>query len=144
MTTLPATPKLIRIPKAEHPPLRRLLNSPVCILCARPAEAKGIADALGCTETLSGHSVTKVDSGHTFYLGSFQLQDGTSLDYYVTSVTRQGVQSFTVDASILFYILKPRHVIHAGVCAGYREKNFKSVHLRLPLTFSFSLTHNLD
>jgi hypothetical protein len=124
---------LTRIPKTEHPPLRRLLNSPVCILCARPTEAEAIAAALGCTETLYGHSVAKVDDGHTFYLGNFSLKDGSSLDYYVTSVTRQGVQSFTVDASILFYILKPRHVIHAGVCAGYRDKNFKFVHNTLLL-----------
>jgi hypothetical protein len=121
-----------RLPKAKHPALRRLLNSHVCILCARPAEAEGIARALGFTETLYGHSVSLVDNGHTFYMGSWDLGHGNNLDYYVTHVNRQGVQSFLVDASILFYILRPRHVLHAGVCAGYRDRDEKHKFVFLP------------
>jgi hypothetical protein len=109
------------IPNNEHPALRRLLNSSVCILCARPQEAEGIASALKCTETLYGHNVPEVDDSHTFHFGSLKLKDGNSLGFYVTHASRQSVQTFIVDASILFYILRPRFVLHAGVCAGYRD-----------------------
>jgi hypothetical protein len=109
----------------KDPNLRRLLNRPVCILCARPAEAEEIASCLGFKERISGSEIGKVDKGHTFWLGSFELQDGSELECYVTHSRRQGVQWFTADASILLHILKPRFVVHAGVCAGYRDPRGK-------------------
>ena len=110
----------------NDPNLRRLRNRPVCIICGRPAEAEAIAKALGIFENrLQGHDIQKVNDGHTFYLGSFKLQD-RELEYYVTSSLRQGIQSFTVNASVLFSILLPRFVVHAGVCAGYDDPEGKS------------------
>ena len=109
----------------KDPNLRRLLNRPVCILCARPAEAEEIAGSLGFKEQISGSEIGKVDKGHTFWLGSLKLQDGSDLDCYVTHSRRQGVQWFTADASILLHILNPRFVVHAGVCAGYRDPRGK-------------------
>jgi len=111
--------------KNQAPNLRRLRNRPVCIICGRPAEAKEIAKALGILDNrLQGHEVEKVNDGHTFYLGSFKLQEG-ELEYYVTSSLRQGIQSFTVNAGVLFSILLPRFVVHAGVCAGYDDPEGK-------------------
>jgi len=107
--------------KKSVPYFRRLLNTPVCIICARSSEAEEIANALNFSERVHGHQISNISSGHTFYLGSFKLDDGSDLGCYVTHATRQGIQSFTVDASILFYLLKPRHVVHAGVCAGYNS-----------------------
>lgn len=111
--------------KDHNPGLRQLQNRSVCIICGRPAEAEEIAKALGIFENrLLGHEVEKVNDGHTFYLGSFKLQEG-ELEYYVTSSLRQGIQSFTVNASVLFSILLPRFVVHAGVCAGFNDPDGK-------------------
>jgi len=111
--------------RKRNPNLRQLRNRPVCIICGRPAEAEEIAKALGIFENrLPGDEVEKVNDGHTFYLGSFKLQKG-ELEYYITSSLRQGIQSFTVNASVLFSILNPRFVVHAGVCAGYHDPDKK-------------------
>ncbi|OCK80316.1 purine and uridine phosphorylase [Lepidopterella palustris CBS 459.81] len=111
--------------KQQNPNLRQLRNRPVCIICGRPSEAEAIAQALGVFENrLAGDEVDEVNDGHTFYLGSFKLQDG-ELEYYITSSLRQGIQSFTVNASVLFSILRPRFVVHAGVCAGYDDPDRK-------------------
>lgn len=101
--------------------LGRLRNRPLCIICGRPAEAQAIAEELGIEDNrISGHEVEKINNGHTFFTGSFNIK-GKTLDYYVTSSIRQGIQSFTIHSSILFHILRPRFVIHAGVCAAYYE-----------------------
>lgn len=109
----------------KHPNLRRLKNTPVCIICARSNEAEQIAKALGYKEKISGYQVSQINNGHTFFLGSFTLQNGDELGYYVTHSTRQSVQSFLVEASILLFLLKPKHVLHAGTCAGYRGEEFQ-------------------
>lgn len=121
--------------KDSNPNLRNLRNRPLCIICGRPGEAEEIAKALGIfTKKIQGDEVDKVDDGHTFYLGSFKIREG-NLDYYVTSSLRQGIQSFTVNAAVLFSILLPRFVIHAGVCAGYDDPTGK-----LKLVVLISLT----
>ncbi|KAF2269167.1 purine and uridine phosphorylase [Lojkania enalia] len=108
------------------PKLRELRNRPLCIICARAAEAEEIAKALKIENNrISGHEVQKVNNGYTFYLGSFRLNSDENLEYYVTSGLRQGIQSFTINASVLFSILHPRFVIHAGVCAGYYDPTGK-------------------
>ncbi|KAH8647849.1 phosphorylase superfamily protein [Xylariales sp. PMI_506] len=102
--------------------LRRLRSRPVCIVCGRPSEAREIAKALGIEgkkHRLSGHDVSMVKDGHTFYLGEFQINPKETLKYYITSSLRQGIQSFTINAAILLNLLQPRFVLHAGVCAGY-------------------------
>jgi hypothetical protein len=110
----------------------RLLRRPLCIICGRPAEAEAIAKALGIDgDRILGREVEEIHDGHTFYLGSFHLGEKgeEKLDYYITSSLRQGIQSFTIHASILFHILRPRYAIHAGVCAAYDDpdpqKRFK-------------------
>jgi hypothetical protein len=105
--------------------LRRLRNCPVCIICGRPGEARQIAEALGIAgNILRGHEVAEFDNSQTFYHGSFELANG-HLNYLVTSGHRQGIQSFTVSAALLFHILRPRFVVHAGVCAGYKDPEGK-------------------
>jgi hypothetical protein len=108
------------------PKLRLLRSRPLCIICARTAEADEISKALGIEKNrISGDEVQMVHDGHTFYYGSFALLSGEKLPYYVTSTLDQGIQSFTVHASVLFSILQPRFVIHAGVCAGYFDPTRK-------------------
>jgi hypothetical protein len=105
--------------------LRRLRNCPVCIVCGRPGEAKDIAEALGIAgNILQGHEVAEFDDSRTFYYGSFELAND-HLDYLVTSSHRQGIQSFNVSVALLLHILRPRFVVHAGVCAGYRDPEGK-------------------
>ena len=97
----------------------KLLRRPLCIICGRPAEAEAIAVALGAYNTrVNGRDIDEIHDGHTFYLGSFGTEE-KKLDYYITSSLRQGIQSFSIHASILFHILRPRYAVHAGVCAAY-------------------------
>lgn len=111
---------MTRTPAEE---LRRLQSRPLCIICGRPAEAEAIAKEFGIEKNrFSGHEVDKVNNGHTFFTGSLDIK-GVTLEYYVTSSIRQGIQSFTIHSSILFHILRPRFAIHAGVCAAYYEEN---------------------
>ncbi|KAF1962461.1 purine and uridine phosphorylase [Byssothecium circinans] len=108
------------------PKLRLLRNRPLCIICGRPGEAEEIARTLGIEKNrITGDEVMKVNNAYTFYTGSFTLDSGEKLEYYVTSSLRQGIQSFTVCASVLFSILRPRFAIHAGVCAGYDDPSGK-------------------
>ena len=101
--------------------LRQLQSRPLCIICGRPSEAEAIAKELGALENpVSGRTVDKINDGHRFYIGSFDVQ-GQKLEYYITSSLRQGIQSFTIHASILFHILKPRFAVHVGVCAAFYE-----------------------
>lgn len=95
-------------------------------MCGRPGEAEEIAKTLGIENNrITGDEVMKVNNAYTFYIGSFKLESGEELQYYVTSSLRQGIQSFTVCASVLFSILRPRYVIHAGICAGYDDPSGK-------------------
>jgi hypothetical protein len=112
----------VNMPNNEsNPNLRNLTNRPLCIICGRPGEAEEIAKALGIFDSkIQGDSVDQVADGHVFYTGSFEIKGGF-LDYYVTSSLRQAIQSFTVNAAVLFSILKPRFAIHAGICAGYES-----------------------
>ncbi len=101
--------------------LRQLQSRPLCIICGRPKEAEGIAKELGVENNrVLGREVDKINDGHSFFTGSFDIR-GQKLDYYITSSLRQGIQSFTIHASILFHILKPRFAIHVGVCAAFYE-----------------------
>ncbi len=101
--------------------LRQLQSRPLCIICGRPKEAEGIAKELGVENNrVLGREVDKINDGHSFFTGSFDIK-GQKLDYYITSSLRQGIQSFTIHASILFHFLKPRFAIHVGVCAAFYE-----------------------
>ncbi|KAH7390179.1 phosphorylase superfamily protein [Cadophora sp. MPI-SDFR-AT-0126] len=101
--------------------LRQLQSRPLCIICGRPSEAEAIATELGALNNpVSGRTVDKINDGHRFFLGSFNVQ-GQKLEYYITSSLRQGIQSFAIHASILFHILKPRFAVHVGVCAAFYE-----------------------
>lgn len=116
--------------------LRELRSRPLCIICGRPGEAEEIAKALGIADhahRLQGHEVSGIQ-GHAFYLGAFKLDSGEKLKYYITSSLRMGIQSFTIHAAVLFNILKPRFVVHAGVCAGDEHGRTKYVltHRALP------------
>jgi len=101
--------------------LRQLQSRPLCIICGRPKEAEAIATQLGVLNNpVFGWAVDKINDGHKFFIGSFDVQ-GQKLDYYITSSLRQGIQSFAIHASILFHILKPRFAVHVGVCAAFYE-----------------------
>ena len=44
--------------------------------------------------------------------------DAGELPYYITAASRHGIQSFAVEAAVLFSILQPEYAIHAGTCAA--------------------------
>jgi hypothetical protein len=100
--------------------LRQLRSRPLCIICGRSSEAEELAKAFGIrghADRIQGHEVSGMQ-GHTFFLGSFTLNSGEKLKYYITSSLRQGIQSFTISAALIFNILRPRFVVHSGVCAA--------------------------
>ncbi|KAH7075153.1 hypothetical protein FB567DRAFT_632698 [Paraphoma chrysanthemicola] len=108
------------------PKLRFLSRRPLCIICARPTEAVVISKHLGTGKNrIAGDQVEGINNGYTFYYGSFTLESKEELAYYVTSTLEQGIQSFTVQASIIFSVLRPQYVIHAGVCTGYNDPTGK-------------------
>ncbi|KAL3247308.1 hypothetical protein ABHI18_012456 [Aspergillus niger] len=104
---------------------RRLKSRPLCIICAKPQEVQIIARTLGIREGhISSNDIPELVDGYNFYLGTFNIipKDGGTarrLEYYLTSPDRQGIQTFSIQAGTLFHVLRPRFVVHAGVCAGY-------------------------
>lgn len=106
--------------------LRTLQSCKLCIICAKSAEAAIVKNSFCLGTKISGTDVAELPEGCRkldFYLGSFKLNKGGSLLYYVTSTSRQGIQSFASQAAILFSILKPKYAVHVGVCAAIDEKN---------------------
>ena len=107
---------------AATPPIRLLRDCSLAVICARPKEANIIADMLKTHTTISGDSVDGVDSGHEFMMGEMKIEKGgderQKLRFYVTSSLSQGLVPFAISSSALISVLKPRFVIHAGICAG--------------------------
>ena len=89
----------------------------LCIICAKTTEAEIVKKQLKATQTIPGHLVKGIASGHDFSLGVIKTKDG-ELPYYITAVSRQGIQSFAVEAAVLFSVLQPEYAIHAGTCAA--------------------------
>lgn len=107
--------------QAHESNLKTLQSCKLCIICAKAAEAEIVRQHF-CTRTkISGMDVACLPIGCArldFYVGSFALTKGGSLSYYVTSTSRQGIQSFASQTAILFSILKPKFAVHVGVCAA--------------------------
>jgi hypothetical protein len=101
--------------------LRELRAVPLCIITAKREEAELLQKALGPSTHILGHDVAFVENHHDFWKGKVELRDGKYMDYYVTHCTRQGIQTFAVEAAALFSILKPKFAIHAGVCAAIAD-----------------------
>lgn len=104
--------------------LEALRACTLCIICAKSNEAATVKDQLGTKSTITGDLVDQIDPGHQFYLGLLQTETG-HLSYYVTSCTRQGIQSFAAQSAALFSILKPTYALHVGVCAAISGQNIE-------------------
>jgi hypothetical protein len=106
--------------------LRTLQSCKLVIICAKSAEAVIVKDELHLGTHIPGTDVAELPPGatHDFWLGSLPLRERGSLSYYVTSTSRQGIQSFALEAATLFSILKPTYAIHVGVCAALKDKGF--------------------
>jgi hypothetical protein len=99
--------------KKSDTKLRLLRRRPFFIICAKPSEADIIVERLQVEDhKLLGREIAEINNDQVFYLGSFNLKE-KKLDYYITSAWRQGLQSFLIQASILFQILRPRYTVHA-------------------------------
>lgn len=106
-------------------PLRRLRSCPLAIICGKPEEIPAIAKKLDASDVIHGASVDGVNNGHIFYLGKIQFKGEKILRFYVTSSLKQGLVHFSIHASALFSILRPRYAIHAGVCAGNQRQGIQ-------------------
>ncbi|KFZ24679.1 hypothetical protein V502_00842 [Pseudogymnoascus sp. VKM F-4520 (FW-2644)] len=108
--------------------LKTLKSCQLCIICAKSTEAIVVKEKLFLDQKISGRYVAELPPGsigQEFYLGSFTLNDGNRLSYYVTNTSRQSIQSFATQASALFTVLKPTYAIHVGVCAAISGKGFE-------------------
>ncbi|OJJ78118.1 hypothetical protein ASPBRDRAFT_656341 [Aspergillus brasiliensis CBS 101740] len=111
--------------------IRLLKSRPLCIICAKPQEVQIVARTLQITKDhISSSDIPELGDGYDFYLGTFNIisKDGgeaRSLEYYVTSPYRQGIQTFSIQAGTLFHVLRPQFAVHAGVCAGYAKEGIK-------------------
>jgi len=120
---------------ASKSKLALLKARPLCIICAKPEEVGGIAFKLGIAdEHISSTDIREIRDGHDFYLGTFKIVDEKGekeryLEYYLTSPTRQGIQTFAIQACSLFHVIRPQFVIHAGVCAGYGKEGIRLKHV---------------
>ena len=97
--------------------LATLQSCRLCIICAKTTEAAIVKEQLEPGQTIPGRLVEGIPAGHDFDLGVIKTKAG-ELPYYITAVSRQGIQSFAVEAAVLFSVLKPEHAIHTGVCAA--------------------------
>ncbi|KAF4427461.1 Phosphorylase superfamily protein, partial [Fusarium austroafricanum] len=106
--------------------LETLQACPLCIICAKPREAITLAREFNLETKISSDLVDGIPDGQRldFHIGSFTL-DNSSIPYYVTSPSRQGIQTFGIEAATLFSILKPRYALHVGVCAAISGKNIR-------------------
>lgn len=108
--------------------LETLQTCPLCIICAKPREAITLARGFNLETKISSDLVDGIPDGQRldFHIGSFTL-DNSSIPYYVTSPSRQGIQTFRIEAATLFSILKPRYALHVGVCAAISGKDIQYV-----------------
>lgn len=102
-----------------------LREMPLCIIAAKPEELGVIASHLNLNRPVPRESlktIPGVNPNQTFYQGSFQASTGVRLPYYLTCCSRQGLQTFGVEATSLFLSLKPMYAVHVGACAGIDGK----------------------
>lgn len=109
--------------------LQQLQDRKLCIICAKSDEANIVKDQLGAMTKIEGHLVDRItqargEPGHDFYLGALSSEND-DIPYYITSTTRQGIQSFGVQTAALFTILKPRYAVHVGVCAAIAKEHIR-------------------
>lgn len=108
--------------------LGALVACQLCIICAKPREAITLAREFNLETIISSDLVDGISQGQRldFHIGSFTLGN-SSIPYYVTSTSRQGIQTFGIEAATLFSILKPRYALHVGVCAAISGQNIEYV-----------------
>jgi hypothetical protein len=104
--------------------LEALRSCRLCIICARSNEAVIVQHQLGAEKKLEGRFIEDVASEHEFYLGNLPTEKG-DIPYYITSPTRQGIQTFAVQCAALLSVLKTDFAIHLGVCAAIEDGKIK-------------------
>jgi hypothetical protein len=97
-------------------------NIPLCIICAKDEELANFVSKwnLG-SKVVQGDQVSSILKNNKFYVGAFDIssEEGKKeIPFYLTCCSKQGIQTFAVEATAMFSILKPIYAIHTGVCAG--------------------------
>ena len=100
---------------------------PLCIICAKEEEMGKVAEAfcLGVgdwfpSSRVIGHYTTK-----GVYVGSFKTENGVDISYFITCCSRQGIQTFGIEASALFTVIKPQYALLIGTCAAREGKGLR-------------------
>lgn len=96
----------------------------LCIICAKAEEAIAVKNQLGAKLMITSELIDCVGPGYQFYLGLLKTKKD-DLSYYITSCTRQGIQSFATQSAALFSILGPEYALHVGVCAAISGQNIE-------------------
>lgn len=110
--------------------LQTLRSCRLCIICAKSTEAINIKDTLNLRTKISGRDVADLPPGargHDFWLGNFSLKGKCNLSYYITSMSRQGIQSCATETASLFTILRPTYALLVGTCAAIKGQGYKCV-----------------
>jgi hypothetical protein len=110
--------------------LRTLRSCGLCIICAKSDEAEVVKKKWFLKNQIAGRDVAELSSefkGHEFFTGTFKLDTGKALSFYLTYTSRQGIQSFAAEAAVLFTILKPTYAVLVGTCAAISDKGYEYV-----------------
>ena len=107
--------------------LQTLRSCRLCIVCAIPTEAIHVKERLNLRTKISGRDIADLPvgaRGHHFWLGSFALDGKSTLSYYITSMSRQGIQSCAIETSTLFTILRLTYALLVGTCAAMKDQGY--------------------
>jgi len=55
------------------------------------------------------------------------LNGKRSLSYYMTSTSRQGIQSCATETAVLFATLRPTYALFVGTCAAMKDQGYEYV-----------------
>lgn len=110
--------------------LQTLMSCRLCIICAKSTEAIHVKECLNLRTKISGRDVANLSPGargHDFWLGSMFLNGKCSLSYYITSTSRQGIQSCATETAALFATLRPTYALLVGTCAAMQDQGYEYV-----------------
>ncbi|KAK4901881.1 hypothetical protein LTR49_027199 [Elasticomyces elasticus] len=98
---------------------------PLCIICAKAEEMGKVARAfrLGPPDWFPNSRVVGYDASNGVYIGRFRADIGGEISYFITCCSRQGVQTFGIEAADLFTVVKPNlgDVIFGQCALNYEE-----------------------
>lgn len=100
---------------------------PLCIICAKQEEMGKIASAfcLGQDDWYSSEQVHGPIASNGVYAGRFRANNGGEIPFFITCCSRQGIQTFGIEASALFTAVRPKYALLIGTCAARKGQGLE-------------------